>query len=225
MKVLVVYAHPEPKSFNGAMKDLAVNVLANEGHNLKLSDLYAMNFNPVASAHDFSGRVDSDYMNYLLEQRNASENNSFSTDIVEEQQKVRWADFLVFQTPIWWFSVPAKLKGWFDRVLALDFAWGFGAIYDKGLLRGKKAMMAVTTGGPEEYYSKQGAHGATINEILYPITRGTLYFCGMEVLPTFVAWAVFQVDDEVRKRYLDVYKKRLQNLKRTKPMEGHTLLK
>lgn len=85
--------------------------------------------------------------------------------------------------------------------------------------------MTITAGGPEEYYSKEGAHGKTMNEMLYPITRGTLYFCVIKVLPPFVAWAVFQVGDEARRKYLNAYKERLQNLEKTKPMEAHTLPK
>ncbi|QWU17002.1 NAD(P)H dehydrogenase (quinone) [Paenibacillus sophorae] len=53
MNVLIVYAHPEPGSFNGAMKDLAVATLIDEGHQVKVSDLYAMNFKAVADRDDF----------------------------------------------------------------------------------------------------------------------------------------------------------------------------
>lgn len=56
MKVLYIFAHPEPKSFNAAMKDTAIAALKDKGHEVKLSDLYAMEFNPVLKASDFTER-------------------------------------------------------------------------------------------------------------------------------------------------------------------------
>jgi NAD(P)H dehydrogenase (quinone) len=53
MNVLLVYAHPEPASFNGALKDLAVEVLTGAGHSVEVSDLYAMRFDPVTGPGDF----------------------------------------------------------------------------------------------------------------------------------------------------------------------------
>lgn len=212
MNILIVYAHHEPKSFTAALKDEAVKLLAQEGHNVKVSDLHDMNFKAVADKDDFLKPKESAYTNYMLEQLNAAETNSFSEDIKDEQEKVTWADMIIVHSPIWWFSVPAILKGWFDRVFATGVTWGFGAIYDKGLLRGKRAMLAITTGGPAELYQPDGAHKATIEDVLYPINHGTFYFCGMDVLPPFVAWSVFQAGDEGRKNYLKEYKQRLRNL-------------
>ena len=69
MNVLIVYAHPEPKSFNGAMKDLAVATLAGVGHVVTVSDLYAMRFNPVVGAEDFEGeRADAKVLSIAMEQ-------------------------------------------------------------------------------------------------------------------------------------------------------------
>ena len=99
---------------------------------MKCSDLYAMNFGAAAGRGDFTGLATPDYLQYIMEEKNASEKNLFTDDIKEEQEKLRWADFIIFQYPVWWFSVPAILKGWFDRVLAAGFAWDFGRMYDYG---------------------------------------------------------------------------------------------
>ena len=56
MKVLIVHAHPEPKSFTAALRDQAVETLQAQGHEVRVSDLYAMNWNPVASAGDLLRR-------------------------------------------------------------------------------------------------------------------------------------------------------------------------
>lgn len=221
MNVLIVYAHHESKSFNAAMKELAASVLTHQGHQVKVSDLYAMKFKSAADRHDFQPVSNASHINYMLEQRENAKKDSFTMDIKEEQEKLKWADLVVFQFPIWWFSVPAILKGWFDRVLAAGVAWNFGMIYDKGLFRGKKAMLAVTTGGPKDLYSKDGAHAAGIVEMLHPILHGTLFFCGMDVLPPFVAYGVFQAGEEGRKRYLEEYKNRLLELDRTTLLKSH----
>lgn len=84
MNVLIVFAHHEPHSFNAAMKNLAVDVMRSEGHEVVVSDLYAMNFNPVASASDFCQRTKPEYLISALEQRNAYANQSFSAEIAEE---------------------------------------------------------------------------------------------------------------------------------------------
>lgn len=223
MKILIVYAHHEPKSFNGALKELAISVLKKQGHDVKYSDLYAMNFNPVADKGDFSEMANPAALQYIMEQKNASEKGLFADEIQKEQEKVRWADFIIFQCPVWWFSVPAILKGWFDRVLAAGFAWDFGRMYDKGLLVGKKAMLSVTTGGPEIFYAPDAPHGLDINQLLYPVNHGVLYFCGIQPIPPFFAFAVFQIGDEKRKEYLEQYRQRLLTLESTAPIAYHRL--
>jgi len=221
MKVLIVYAHHEPKSFTASLKNLAVETLTAQGHEVKVSDLYAMNFKSIADRDDFTELDDPNYMNYLLQQKSASAKKIFTPDILEEQAKVAWADFILFHFPVWWFSAPAILKGWFDRVFAAGFAWDFGKIYAQGVLRGKKALVAVTTGGPLQLYQPNGAHRATIVQMLHPIIHGTLHFCGLDVLPPFVAYAVFIVGDEGRKKYLEQYQERLRDIENTEPLLLH----
>nr|MDO8132967.1 NAD(P)H-dependent oxidoreductase [Candidatus Njordarchaeum guaymaensis] len=220
--MLIVYALHEPRSFNGAMKDLAVSILTEQRHAVKVSDLYAMKFNPVASRQDFLKLPGTQETNYMLMQKSTAQKGKFARDIDDEQEKVRWADFILFQFPIWWFSATAILKGWFDRVLACGFAWDFAKTYSSGLLRGKKAMLSVTTGGGQEGYSEKGANLATISQILHPIMHGTLYFCGMELLPPFVAYGTFQVGDQGRKKYLEEFKQRLLALETTQPLKSYS---
>src|SRR3954469_3780975 len=114
MNVLIVYAHPEPTSFTGALKDMAVKTLETAGHNVEVSDLYSENFNPVAGRHDFLTVSNPSRFHYQEEQLYASENNGFTYEIVREQQRVRKADMMIFVFPLWWGGLPAILKGWFD---------------------------------------------------------------------------------------------------------------
>lgn len=220
MNVLVVYCHHEPKSYTSALKDAALEALKAAGHAVVLSDLYAMKFNPVASAADITDKTPDDYIQYMLEQQRASSAGVFSDDIKIEIEKVKSADFILFISPIWWFSVPAMLKGWFDRVFATGSTWDFGKIYEKGLLRGKKAMMVAVPGGPAELYQKDGAHHATLLEILHPILWGTLRFCGLEVLEPFVVHSPFQIGDDIRKQRIEELKEKLGRLEHLPVLYG-----
>lgn len=212
MNVLIVFAHPEPKSFNGALKDLAVSVLTSQGHQVIVSDLYAMNFKAVADRDDFQLLQNENFFKYQIEQGNASKTNSFCRDIQEEQEKLLWADFVIFQFPLWWYSVPAILKGWFDRVFASGFVYGKDiGRYDTGGLRGRKAMLSTTTGSPQHAYTPFGMDGDVHEKILYHINHGMLYFAGLEPVEPFIAWTPAR-DEDARNRYLEDYKKRLHNL-------------
>jgi NAD(P)H dehydrogenase (quinone) len=208
MKVLIVYAHPEPKSFNGAMKDLAVKTLTKRGHTVEVSDLYAMKFNPAGGKGDFTELSDPAFFKFGIEQVEACRKGTFAPDVAAEMEKVLRADFVILQFPLWWFSLPAILKGWVDRVFASGFAYGAGKWYDRGPLRGRKAMLAVTTGGPRNFYAPSGING-DINQLLFPIEHGILYFSGMQVLPAFIAWSVARESGAERARCLEEYRERL----------------
>jgi NAD(P)H dehydrogenase (quinone) len=185
MTILSVYAHHEPSSLTSALKNTAVSVLLSQGHTVLESDLYASGFAAKAEKYDFTTTAGG-HFNYMLEQRHAKETNmGFAPDIVAEIEKLAQADIVIFHTPLWWFSVPAVLKGWFDRVLAMGVAWDGGKIYENGMMRGKQAMVCVVAGGPDEYYRPDGKHKATINQILHPIHHGTLAFCGFDVIEPF----------------------------------------
>jgi NAD(P)H dehydrogenase (quinone) len=222
VNVLIVYAHPEPRSFNGALRDLAVATLKEQGHEVKVSDLYAMNFKAVADRGDFMQQANPDFFKYQAEQQHAHLTGTLSPDITAEHEKLQWADTVIFQFPLWWFTVPAILKGWFDRVFTMGFVYGGGKWYDKGGLQGKKAMLSVTVGNVASAYSTRGING-DINAILFPIHHGMLFFSGMEVLEPFLVWGINRVSDEERKQYLSGYKERLMNLNAVPSLRFHPL--
>ena len=212
MNVLVVYAHQEPASFTGSMKNTAIETLSAQGHSVVVTDLYAQCFSAVAQKWDFvttSGK----HFNYMLEQKHAAKLDfAFSPDIVGELEKIQQANLIIFVFPIWWFGPPAILKGWFDRTLAMGVTWDSGRIYENGLLKGKQAMVIAGGGGPAEYYKKDGKHKAMINEILHPINHGTLAFCGLSVHEPFVALNVLGSTPEQLDKRLEELKFRLDNI-------------
>lgn len=154
-------------------------------------DLYAMNWNPVASAADFGGdRAKDDYLVYALEQRNGVSTQTIAPDIQRELDKLMDCDLLVLNFPIYWFSVPAIMKGWFDRVIVSGLCYGGGVrFYDRGGLRGKRVYTAATLGGQPHMFGENAVHGP-MNTMLSPLLRGTLGYTGMEVLDPFLAWHV-----------------------------------
>jgi NAD(P)H dehydrogenase (quinone) len=212
MNVLIIYAHHEPSSFTAAMKNLTVTTLTQQGHSVVVSDLYGEGFSAIAQKWDFV-TTSGNHFNYMLEQRHAAHlDMAFSPDIVGEIQKIQAAELVLFITPIWWFSVPAILKGWFDRVLAMGVAWDGGKIYENGLMRGKQAMLIAVGGGPEGYYQESGRHKATTLQILHPINHGTLAFCGFNVHEPFVVLNSLGMSATERAQSLSGLGFRLKNL-------------
>ncbi|PFA03841.1 NAD(P)H-dependent oxidoreductase [Bacillus cereus] len=160
---------------------------------------------------DFIQRENNEFLKYAVEQKQATKTNNFSADIQAEQEKLLWADFIIFQFPLWWYSVPGILKGWFDRVFTSGFIYSRDERYDTGKLKGRKAMLSTTTGSPKNAYTPYGMDGDMHEKILYHINHGMLYFSGSEPVEPFIAWTPSH-NEENRKRYLEEYKKRLHNI-------------
>lgn len=211
MKILIVYWHPEPHSFNGAMFRTACETLTAAGHEVKTSDLHNMCFDPVSSRKNFTTVKDPHYFKPQIEEMHATEVNGFSAEITSEMQKVEWCDLMIWQFPLWWFGLPAVFKGWVERVFAMGRIYGYGHIYETGVFRGKRALLSLTTGGPAASYSKAGFNG-DIMGILRPLHRGILQFVGFDVLAPHIVYSPAHLTDEERKQQLANYVTRLQQI-------------
>ncbi|MES2868653.1 MAG: NAD(P)H-dependent oxidoreductase [Pseudomonadota bacterium] len=222
MNVLIVHAHNEPQSFNASMLSLAVEVLSGQGHEVIVSDLYAMKFNPVATADDFGQRVNSAHLVYALEQRNGYNTGTLASDIQGELDKIKWADLIILNFPIYWFSMPAIMKGWIDRVFISGFCYGGTRIYDRGGLKGKKAMLSFTLGGQDHMFGQGAVHGE-LDTLLRPIQRGVLGYVGLTVLPPFIAFHVPYISQEARHEYLEQYRQHLLTLDQRPSLEFPSL--
>ncbi|MGM4888454.1 NAD(P)H-dependent oxidoreductase [Tardiphaga sp. 215_C5_N2_1] len=209
MNVLMIYAHPEPTSFTGALKDAGVATLRQAGHAVVVSDLYAERFDPVAGRHDFNAVADAGRFHYQTEQAHAHGTGGFAADLVREQQRLRDADLVVWLYPIWWGGMPAILKGWFDRVLAFGFAYADGRRFDSGFFPDKRGLLCLSTGGTRQRFSAGDAYG-DIQTVLWPAQRLMIEYLGMTALEPFVAYAAPRVDAEGREVYLRQWSLRLQ---------------
>jgi len=202
MNVLLVYAHPEPTSLNGSLKDFTVQRLQAAGHTVQVSDLYAMNWKTTIDADDAPGRDESRPFHASIDSKLAYQQGRQSADIAREQEKLLWADALILQFPLWWFTMPAILKGWVERVYAYGFAYGvgehsdarWGERYGEGKMKGKRAMLLVTTGGWDSHYSPRGINGP-IDDLLFPIQHGVLFYPGFDVVPPFLVYRASRMDE------------------------------
>ncbi len=212
MRVFIVHAHPEPRSFNGAMTREATAALAAAEHEVELSDLHAMGFDPVSDRRNFVTIKDAGRFRQQTEEAHASEWNGFAPALQVEMDKLLWCDTLILQFPLWWLGLPAILKGWVDRVFAVGRAYGGGRYYEKGVFAGKRAMCALTTGGSSAAFSGEGMYGRGIAEVLFPIHHGILAFCGFTVIEPFIVHGPVRITDEERAAHLARYRERVLNL-------------
>ena len=217
MNVLIIHAHNEPKSFCSALKDLAVEDLRKAGHQVRVSDLYVMNWNPVAGSEDFGSRSNPDYLVYALEQRKNHEAGTLAADVVAEIEKVQWCDLLILNFPVYWFSVPAILKGWIDRVMISGVFYGGRRIYDRGGMRGKKAQAVFSLGGRQHMFGDDAIHG-DIRTMMRPLLQGAFGYCGFDVLPPFIGYHVPYLDDAERAQILHDYSAHLSELDGLDPL-------
>lgn len=158
-KTLIIYTHPNPKSFNFAILSAIQEELAGRGHEVRVRDLYSEPFKAVLDTADF----------VALAQGQVPE------DIAREQELIKWAEALIFIYPVWWFERPALLKGWIDRVFTKGFAFNYSAEGAKGLLTHKKALVIQTAGNTDEELARNNV----LEVIQRPMTEGTLQFCGI----------------------------------------------
>jgi len=165
MNTLIIYAHPNPASFTSAVKSIVLKTLEAKGDQVKVRDLYEMNFNNVLSAADMGGI----YSGNLPE------------DIKAEQELLTWAERIVMVYPIWWTGLPAIAKGYIDRVFTYGFAYKVGENGVEGLLKGKQAVLLTPHGTPKEYYEPSGMW----NSLTQTQDKGIFGFCGVETKKHF----------------------------------------
>ncbi|SDT33355.1 NAD(P)H dehydrogenase (quinone) [Mucilaginibacter mallensis] len=217
MNILIIYAHPEPKSMNGAMYRTAIEHLTAAGHNVKTSDLYAMRFDPVSDRGNFTSMHDASFFKQQLEEMHATETNGFVEHINAEQEKVEWCDLMIWQFPLWWFSVPAILKGWVDRVFAMGRFFKNGHLYGTGIFKEKKALLSLTTGSSADSYVDDGFNG-DIAGVLRPLHRGIFEFTGFSVLRPQIIHAPARQRQEILVEELEKWKKRLDGIFEESPV-------
>ena len=146
MRILIVFAHPSKESYTYHILQQLIAELKNQGHEYDISDLYDMDFQ--------SDMSEQEYRREGLAQTHLP----ISADVLIEHQKIDLADCIVFLYPVWWSDCPAKLKGWFDRVYSVGYAYGYDAAGNK--VQAMKTIpygaVICTAGHPNDFLDEIG---------------------------------------------------------------------
>lgn len=182
--VLVVYTHPVKTSFNRAILAEVEKGLAEAGHSIKVADLYAEGFQCAMTEEDFG----------------QFEDKPLPADILKEQARVEWSDAVVLIFPMWWWTVPAMLKGWIDRVMSYGWAWFDPEDPNSGFLKDRKVLVLTTAGATEAALEKRGYDTAFHTQL----NVGTFDYCGFKDVTTRIFYEVDDPSaDALRRAYLD----------------------
>ena len=213
MRAHIVLAHPEQASFNAQLANLSQQTLGMDGWQTTLSDLYAMDFDPREGPSHYSSRKDTTVFHTQTEQRYNAENESLPPEVESEIQNLLQCDLLIVHFPLWWFGMPAILKGWMDRVFVYGRMYRSTVRYDKGICAGKKMIACVTTGASAESCSHNGKEGDTQLH-LWPVLFSFRYL-GFDVLQpevfNGVGGVAFIEDNEDGLNTLEIYSNRWRN--------------
>ena len=156
MRVLVVFDHPRRTSFCGGVLDELVSGLEEAGHRIEIADLYREGFDPrmpEADEPDWSDPA-----------------KRYSEAALAEQARIERNDALVFVFPVWWWSMPAMLKGWIDRV------WNNGWAYGSRKLPHKRALLIGTCSASAAAFAKRGYDTSIETQLVVGIAN----YCGIE---------------------------------------------
>ncbi|ARF59616.1 NAD(P)H-dependent oxidoreductase [Streptomyces gilvosporeus] len=223
MKILWLFAHPDERSLSAALKTDGLRTLEAHGHQHRVSDLYAMKWNPVVDPADY-GHDPTERFHVGPASERAYTEGRLSPDIASEQQKLAWADTLIIQFPLWWYGMPAILKGWFDRVFVKGFAFGITdpatgrpQRYGDGKLTGKRAMVIVTAGARAATLGPRGVNG-DLNDLLFPLQHNTLWYTGMSVVPPLLIPGADRTTPETYETATTRLRDRLLTLPSTTPL-------
>ncbi len=183
-----------------------------------------MKWNPVVGAADY-GAASTQPLVVTTASEHAYRKGTLAEDISSELEKLLWADAVVFSFPLWWYGMPAILKGWFDRVFVQGFAYRVKdpadprrtLRYGEGTLAGKRALVLTSCGSQEDVVGPRGISGQ-LDEVLFPLLHGTLWYTGMSVLPPV---CIYDADRMNQQRYADasgVVRAALHSLGTTDPI-------
>lgn len=155
MKILLVVAHPRSNSLTHAVAAAFADAARSKGHTVELADLMAEGFDPVMREAD-----EPDWEN---------PDKTYSPEVQREMERVERNEATVLVFPVWWWSMPALLKGWIDRV------WNNGWAYGKKTYPHKRVWMLAVAGSIEESYAKRGYDTALQTQL----NTGILDYCGV----------------------------------------------
>ncbi|HZG17913.1 MAG TPA: NAD(P)H-dependent oxidoreductase [Candidatus Bathyarchaeia archaeon] len=184
MNILVIIGHPDPESYCSALSRAYIEGAAGRHVQIRTIDLSQISFDPN--------------LKYGYRKRTELEE-----ELIEAQESIRWADHLVIVYPTWWGTMPAILKGFFDRVLLPGFAYQYrkdSSFWDK-LLAGKSARLIVTMDTPAWYNRLIYWHAGHL-----VMKRNILGFCGIKPVRVTEIGPVNSSSEKQRHKWLEKVK-------------------
>ncbi|MCY7780272.1 NAD(P)H-dependent oxidoreductase [Bacillus haynesii] len=182
MQTAVIYAHPNPNSFNGAILNQVIKALEDGKHSYDVIDLYKDRFDPVL----------------LFDEKKRRSDMKHDPETAEYRRIVKNADHLIFIYPLWWGGMPAIMKGFIDRAFAAGEAYTYQGKLPKGLLKARTASVYYTADAPSWYlrFWRRDADWVTVKDVI-------LKFCGVRRVRRLLFAGVKDSTKEKRTQWLD----------------------
>ncbi|WP_457983357.1 NAD(P)H-dependent oxidoreductase [Bacillus paralicheniformis] len=182
MQTAVIYAHPNPNSFNGAILNQVIKALEDGKHSYDVIDLYRDRFDPVL----------------LFDEKKRRSDMKPDPETAEYRRIVKNADHLIFIYPLWWGGMPAIMKGFIDRVFVAGEAYTYQGKLPKGLLKAPTASVYYTADAPSWYlrFWRRDADWVTVKDVM-------LKFCGVRRVRRLLFAGVKDSSDGKRTQWLD----------------------
>lgn len=181
-KILLINGHPDKESFNFALADAYKKGALKSGAEVKEIIIRDLNFNP----------------NLQFGYRKRTE---LEPDLLDAQEKIKWAEHIVWVYPVWWGSFPAILKGFLDRVLLPGFAFkkrdNTIVVWDK-LLKNKSARIISTVDQPVWYYILINRQPSTNS-----MKRLVSHFCGIRHVKATTIGPLKLSKESTRKKWIN----------------------
>ena len=181
-KIVVINGHPHQDSFNTAITQSYISFAKEAGVEVRYIAIRDLNFNPNLE-YGYSKRME------------------LEPDLLQALDDIRWSDHQVWIHPIWWLSMPAILKGFFDRAFLPSIAFKING-EDKGLLSGKTARIINTAGdlSQSQYENIYKSSG------LIQLKKGILEYCGASSVSTNFIGPLEELNESDRRNFLNEMK-------------------
>jgi len=189
MNILIVFSHPMRDSFTGKVLDSFVSGLEESGHQVEIADLYREGFQPIMQEADFAQFHD----------------QPMPEDVLREQARFERCDAFALIFPIWWWSFPAMLKGWIERVFSAGWAFKLTDDPEGSMLDSRKALVLCCAGGSSAMFKKYG----TDDVLEKTIKTGVMEYCGVDDVKLEIfhqARTAVELDDKaelIREQHLE----------------------